>query len=418
MKKFNIMATSLLAVFLTMPTAALAQNITVQSGDTLFSIANKNKTTVDKLITLNNLSSNTIRIGQTLKVSEEKKEFVYITSNSGLFLQPGKTLKGIITPQRVKVLEEGTDGWFKIQTWLGPLWTKNGFMKEVNDNVNTIDYYYITSKSGLFQEPGKTLKSIIAPQRVKILQEGNDGWLKIQTWLGPLWMKNGIMKENVVPVKPPVDKPIVTSKAKTTANLNLRATNSATGKILATIPEGTTVTVLDKSASWWKLQYKGETGYSSKTYLTTDLSEEVVVPDPEPVVDSKKVFIRPAEGVITSEMGPRWGKMHYGVDIAKSGSVQVKAGADGVVSRSYLHSSYGEVVFIRHEIDGQKYETVYAHMRSLTRQVKVGDKVTEGQFLGWMGSTGNSTGQHLHFEVHLGDYVYTKTHVNPLLYIK
>ena len=55
MKKFNIMATSLLAVFLTMPTAALAQNITVQSGDTLFSIANENKTTVDKLITLNNL---------------------------------------------------------------------------------------------------------------------------------------------------------------------------------------------------------------------------------------------------------------------------------------------------------------------------------------------------------------------------
>jgi murein DD-endopeptidase MepM/ murein hydrolase activator NlpD len=133
---------------------------------------------------------------------------------------------------------------------------------------------------------------------------------------------------------------------------------------------------------------------------------------------SKVIFIKPAEGVVSSEYGSRWGRLHAGIDFAKSGNVQVHAAADGVVSRSYTSSSYGEVIFVVHQINGQTYETVYAHMRSGSRAVQVGDKVQKGQFIGWMGNTGDSTGQHLHFEVHKGRWNIDKSQsVDPRPYL-
>ncbi|WP_244404819.1 M23 family metallopeptidase [Saccharococcus caldoxylosilyticus] len=84
--------------------------------------------------------------------------------------------------------------------------------------------------------------------------------------------------------------------------------------------------------------------------------------------------------------------------MAKSGDVPVVAAASGTVSKSYYSDSYGNVVFIRHTINGTQYETVYAHLRS--RAVSEGQTVSQGQFIGYMGNTGESFGQHLHFEIH------------------
>lgn len=111
--------------------------------------------------------------------------------------------------------------------------------------------------------------------------------------------------------------------------------------------------------------------------------------------------------------------MHHGLDIADPGTRPIYASADGVVSRSYVSASYGEVVFIRHDISGDAWETVYAHMRSGSRSVKVGDKVNQGQTVGTMGSTGQSTGQHLHFELHKGFWDINKTKsVDPQKYLE
>jgi murein DD-endopeptidase MepM/ murein hydrolase activator NlpD len=126
-------------------------------------------------------------------------------------------------------------------------------------------------------------------------------------------------------------------------------------------------------------------------------------------------FIRPCEGVVTSEMKQRWGRAHEGLDIAKAGTVPIKAAASGTVSKSYVSASYGEVIFIVHNINGQTFETVYGHMRKGSRRFKEGDKVNQGTQIGLMGSTGRSTGQHLHFEVHKGRW---KNPVNPRNYIK
>ncbi|WP_416826800.1 murein hydrolase activator EnvC family protein [Ectobacillus polymachus] len=129
-------------------------------------------------------------------------------------------------------------------------------------------------------------------------------------------------------------------------------------------------------------------------------------------------FIKPAQGVISSGFGPRdGGQMHFGVDIAASGTVPIVAAADGVVIKSYLSSSYGNVVFLAHSINGKTYTTVYAHMQN--RMVSEGQVVKQGQQLGLMGSTGESTGQHLHFELHIGEWNMAKSNaVDPLPYIQ
>ena len=127
-------------------------------------------------------------------------------------------------------------------------------------------------------------------------------------------------------------------------------------------------------------------------------------------------FIKPAAGAYTSGFGGRWGKLHAGIDIAASGTVPVVAAADGVVIRAYASSSYGNVVFISHRINGQTYTTVYAHLSSYS--VGTGQTVKQGQQIGIMGNTGDSQGQHLHFELHVGEWNQSKSNaVNPMPYL-
>lgn len=131
---------------------------------------------------------------------------------------------------------------------------------------------------------------------------------------------------------------------------------------------------------------------------------------------SSGTFTRPSAGYVSSTMGERWNKQHAGIDIAASGTVPVVAAADGVVSRSYFSSTYGNVVFVTHSISGQQWTTVYAHLSS--RQAGEGSVVAKGQQIGIMGNTGHSYGQHLHFELHKGAWNYSKSNaVNPLNYI-
>lgn len=124
-------------------------------------------------------------------------------------------------------------------------------------------------------------------------------------------------------------------------------------------------------------------------------------------------FTRPSAGYLSSGFGVRWGKLHAGVDLAAKGTVPVVSAADGVVIRSYYSSSYGNAIFIAHSINGQTYTTVYAHLSS--RSVGEGQVVSKGQFIGNMGNTGDSYGQHLHFELHRGGWNASKSNaINPV----
>ncbi|KAF0677627.1 M23 family metallopeptidase [Profundibacterium mesophilum] len=110
----------------------------------------------------------------------------------------------------------------------------------------------------------------------------------------------------------------------------------------------------------------------------------------------------------TSGFGPRWGRMHNGTDFAASLGTPIYSTADGVVIHSGWSSGFGKLVKIQHEFGIQTY---YAHQSKL--RVKKGQRVSRGERIGDMGSTGRSTGVHLHYEVRVDGKP-----VNPMTYIK
>lgn len=120
-------------------------------------------------------------------------------------------------------------------------------------------------------------------------------------------------------------------------------------------------------------------------------------------------FVWPAQGgYISSEKGPRWGREHKGIDIAQPDGFNILAADHGVVKAAGADGTFGNRVIIDH---GNGYETIYAHLESI--DVKVGDKALQGTKIGLMGTTGRSTGIHLHFEISKNGATQ-----NPLNYIK
>lgn len=117
----------------------------------------------------------------------------------------------------------------------------------------------------------------------------------------------------------------------------------------------------------------------------------------------------PAEGVLTDSFGTRNGD-HKGIDIAAPLGSPVYAVDKGIVTKSYYSDTYGNVVFVKHDYG---METVYAHLQE--RVVQEGIKVEQGEIIGKMGNTGDSSGVHLHFEVHTKEWTFDKKNaVNPM----
>lgn len=128
-----------------------------------------------------------------------------------------------------------------------------------------------------------------------------------------------------------------------------------------------------------------------------------------PSIKSVQKYIWPARGVFTSGYGPRWGRMHRGIDIAAPVGTPVVAAASGiVVTAGWNDGGYGKLVEIRHP-DGSL--TLYAHNSRIT--TRVGAFVNQGELIAHMGSTGRSTGPHTHFEIHPNG----KGAVNPMFFL-
>ncbi|MDH5717314.1 MAG: M23 family metallopeptidase [Spirochaetia bacterium] len=109
----------------------------------------------------------------------------------------------------------------------------------------------------------------------------------------------------------------------------------------------------------------------------------------------KAEFLWPVLGSrISSRIGKRLGKNHTGIDISVETGTIVVAAMDGEVTNEGYHGGYGLSILLEHE---QNYDTRYAHLSVIL--VKKGQKVRKGQIIGFSGSTGYSTGPHLHFEL-------------------
>ncbi|MDF2037052.1 M23 family metallopeptidase [Cytobacillus oceanisediminis] len=177
-----------------------------------------------------------------------------------------------------------------------------------------------------------------------------------------------------------------------------------------------------------KVKQEGKEGVRAATYLISEengqtvkkeVKEEKVLEEPvkQIVIKGTKVipsrgegsFAYPAVGgYISSKMGYRWGKMHKGIDIARPSDRTIKAADNGTVVSAGRDGGYGNKIVIDHN---NGFRTVYAHLDSIS--VSVGQTVSKGSKIGVMGSTGDSTGVHLHFEVYKNGKMQ-----DPLKYIK
>ena len=163
-----------------------------------------------------------------------------------------------------------------------------------------------------------------------------------------------------------------------------------------------------------KLLAQGQTGVMKVTAKVTEINGAVagtevlsteVIKEPVdevimvgttalPTVGTGK-FIQPYFGTITSRFGARWGRTHTGTDIRGTLGDPIKAADTGIViTAEYQDNGYGNIIIIDHQ---NGVQTWYAHLDSIG--VKAGDAVEKGAVIGRLGSTGYSTGPHLHFEV-------------------
>ena len=127
----------------------------------------------------------------------------------------------------------------------------------------------------------------------------------------------------------------------------------------------------------------------------------------------KSLLKTPLDGArLSSNFGMRkhpisgYNKMHKGVDFAAPTGTPIYAGGNGVVEYVGNNGGYGKYIRIKHNND---YKTAYAHLSKYQKGISKGVRVNQGEVIGYVGNTGNSTGPHLHYEI-----IYQNKHINPL----
>ncbi|WP_019914570.1 M23 family metallopeptidase [Paenibacillus sp. HW567] len=141
---------------------------------------------------------------------------------------------------------------------------------------------------------------------------------------------------------------------------------------------------------------------------TKVIGEGTKVPETKVALEATGMFAWPVVGAsISSSYGERWGRVHKGVDLV-SGNRTIKAADAGTVSFAGVQNGYGNVVIVDHH---NGYITYYGHLSKIS--VSVGQRLGQGSKIGIMGSTGRSTGTHLHFEIRKNG-----TAINPMRFLQ
>ena len=127
----------------------------------------------------------------------------------------------------------------------------------------------------------------------------------------------------------------------------------------------------------------------------------------------KSILKTPIDGArLSSSFGMRkhpisgYNKLHKGVDFAAPRGTPVYAGGNGVIEYASNNGGYGKYIRIKHN---NEYKTAYAHLSSFHQRVAKGKRVNQGDIIGYVGSTGNSTGPHLHYEI-----IFQNKQINPM----
>lgn len=167
---------------------------------------------------------------------------------------------------------------------------------------------------------------------------------------------------------------------------------------------------LTGSSSKRKVLHFAQLNYGDKTknyYRFTSTDGQTDYYDENGRSAARSLLKTPISGVkITSGFGMRrhpllrYSKMHTGVDFGAPTGTPIRAAGSGIVDLAGRHGAYGNTIVLKH---GEKYKTLYAHMSRLAAGIRAGTRVNQGQVIGYVGTTGRSTGPHLHYEVRVSD---------------
>ncbi|PFJ17963.1 peptidase M24 [Bacillus cereus] len=314
---------------------------------------------------------------------------------------------------KVNILET-TNDWYKVSVN-----NKVGYVQKdaiLLKNKLQSNNQYIVNANALNVRSEPNLESSILdvlPNGKFVTVEGEQGeWYKISHNGQTGYVQKTFVSNSSQPLVKGITVQNNTKYTVATPKLNVRSNASTSSALLGSLQNGTQVQVVETVGTWYKIRFGTGYGYIAKHYIVQNQQQAQAAQSPA----IPAVFKFPTQGKISSTFDMRWEQMHYGIDIAAQGNVSIQAAAAGKVVKSYYSASYGNVVFVAHQINGKLYTTVYAHMKD--RTVQAGEQVQTGQLLGHMGNTGHSYGQHLHFELHNGEWNFEKTNaVNPLPYL-
>ncbi|PGZ95319.1 peptidase M24 [Bacillus pseudomycoides] len=358
---------------------------------------------------------------QTVEAQQKPQTKIgYVKTNTlQVYASPKTTdsvIEDIVRDTPVTILET-TDEWYKIHTQ-----DKTGYVKKEAISLtkpNNGNQQYIVNSDALNvrSEPNtqSEIIDVLPNGKFVTVQEEENGWYKIIHNGTNGYVKKEFLSKGTQPLVKGVTVQGGSSYYVATPVLKVRSGAGTNTAVIGSLQNGTQVQVVGKAGTWYKIRYGSGYGYVAQQYILQGQGQQQQQQQQaKPSIPA--VFKYPTQGNVSSTFDVRWGQMHYGVDFAATGNVPIQAAAPGTVVKSYYSTSYGNVVFVAHHINGNLYTTVYAHMSN--RAVKVGDNVATGQLLGYMGNTGHSTGQHLHFELHNGEWNFEKTNaVNPLPYL-
>lgn len=335
--------------------------------------------------------------------------------------------------QVVRVTGE-VQNWFKINYKGQDAYISKDYISKSGSNANEQQNNVTVQADGIYIVDATSLRVRTGPATYHSVIGGvlngrtlqvtgvENGWLKINHNGRTGYVSSEYVKfvKRGTPPKPETSNPstgaTVDDYYVNVSVLNVRSGAGTNHGVIGALSKGIKVQVLFEQNGWKKINYNGKNGYVSSKFLSKTSETDAEEQRQSQEINTTNEFIQPAVGRYTSGFEKRGGQMHHGLDIAASGIVPVVAAAEGVVTRSYYSTSYGNVVFISHNINGQTYTTVYAHLKS--RSVSAGQKVKRGQQLGIMGNTGQSEGQHLHFEIHKGEWNAQKSNaMDPKTYI-
>jgi murein DD-endopeptidase MepM/ murein hydrolase activator NlpD len=385
------------------PAEAVEQVYQVKRGDTLNKIAHRHGVSISQLIQANNITNpNIISVAQELVIpntNSVKPVTANPTAIAGVPVSSLPVITASAAPIPLGIAPQNTASEASKVSFS----TKRTKLS-VESPMGTSAQKLIADISRLQQEYPNRSRSISITETSEQANSVPSNWRTSET-VNPEWSKN-----------------YSPSSARGESNsVGLRSNIQIQRATQSRVPGPRFVRTSNSPNSQKRTQLVGAAPVDSQEYnnmmrvpVGTTVGPELPplsVPD-EYLPDAPMKFtgyIWPAKGVLTSGYGWRWGRMHKGVDIAAPIGTPIMAAAAGeVISAGWNSGGYGNLVKLKH---ANGSITLYAHNSRVL--VRTGQKVEQGELIAEMGSTGFSTGPHLHFEVHPGG----QGAVNPMAYL-